>query len=99
MRTVRLSKQDIVLLAVAALIDGPGTARMIFSLANRYLKKYFRDRSYHDFELEQFRNTLSCLRRDGLVARDGYRWWKITERGSRQADVLKKHQAYAEFKI
>ena len=98
MRMVRFTKKDIVLVAVAALIGGPATAQAILSLANQYLKKYFRDQYPRDFELEYFRNVLSSLRRDGLVAKSSYRFWKITKRGSGQAASLSKYQAYQKFK-
>ncbi len=98
-RKLKFSKQDIALLAIAALIGGPGTARVLLSLVNRYVSQYFRDRFPYDFELEHFRNILSRLRRDGLVARDGLRLWKITKRGRETADFLEKYRVYEQFKL
>ena len=68
MRYWKLSKKDIVLITIAVLIGGPGTARVLLNLANHYLKKYLGSRYRHDFELENFRNILSRLHRDQLVA-------------------------------
>lgn len=98
MGITRFSKKDFALLAVAALIGGPATAQTLLSLANRYLKKRFGGRRHHDFELAYFRNMLSRLRRDGLVEHSGYCLWNITKRGSAEADLLKKHDAYTQFK-
>ena len=94
----RFSKKDIVLLALAAFIGGPGTAQALLSIANRYVRQYFRDRYPRDFELEYFRNVLTRLRQDGLVARGGFKLWKITNRGNEHADFLKKYHVYEQFK-
>ena len=98
MKVTKFSKKDIVLLAALALIDGPGAARVILSLANQHLKKYFNNHHRHDFEMENFRNILSRLRRDNLVEKAGYGFWKITKKGREQASILQKRYLYEEFK-
>lgn len=98
MRYWKLSKSDIALIAIAALIGGPGTARVFLNLANQYLKKYLGSRYHHDFELENFRNILSRLHRDKLVTSAGKGFWQITKKGREQASLLNKHKVYEEFR-
>lgn len=95
---MKLSKRDIVLLTIAVLFGGQGAAQAILSLSKQYIKKYLKDKYPHDFDAENFRNILSRLKRDKLVEKAGYGFWKTTKKGENQANFLHKYYKYEEFK-
>ena len=75
------------MLAMAALavlvgcVNGKAGAKMLLSLARGYFKQNKKKIGFKELNEQSFRNTLSKLKEVGLVKREGWGVWRITEQG------------------
>jgi DNA-binding transcriptional regulator PaaX len=93
----KLSKQDIILITLAMVIGGAGTARTILRLTERYIREKLRLWEGEHINEAYFRTIMYRLKKGGFIAPDvkpGF--WQITKQGKEAAEWKKRRLEYAQ---
>ena len=96
---MKLSRRDVILITVAVFLGGPGTAKVILSIASKYLEKKLHKFFKGNLEAETFRVVLNRLKRDGLLEKGRRNIWGLTRKGREAAKLVERRMSYEEFKV
>lgn len=96
--TTKFTAKDIVLLVLVSLLDGRAGARIILSIAKRYLREMGEVQRAKRLQMDVLRVTLHRLQNAKLVVNDRHGLWHTTTQGVAYAALLERHRLYAEFR-
>ncbi len=86
------------IIAALALLDGPGTSRMIYLMVKKEIRKREKSAARNELQETAFRTVLSRLKKQGLVENPSRGIWRATKQAIGLHNTAEtKKAAYARF--